>query len=169
MKKFTHLNEQGEAHMVDISNKVQSSREALAEGYITMMYNTMEMVRQGKHNKGDVFAAARIAGIMAAKKASDIVPLCHFIRVASIEIMFSFGRVRKQEAIRCQVKVKTVDRTGAEIEALYAVQTSLLVLYDMCKAVDRGMCMEGVCLVKKSGGRSGEWVRKAADREMFSS
>ena len=168
MENLTHLDEQGDARMVDISDKGQSSREALAAGYITMMHDTLERVRQGKHKKGDVLAVARVAGIMAAKRTPDIVPLCHCIRVTGIEIVFSFGEVRNQAAIQCQAKVKTVDRTGAEIEALHAVQISLLALYDMCKAVDRGMCMEGVCLVKKSGGRSGEWVCPP-HRETFSS
>lgn len=157
MTLFTHLNDQGEAHMVDVGGKAVSHRVALASGLISMQTETLAMLTHSKIAKGDVLAVARVAGIMAAKRTADMIPLCHGIFISHVEITFDF--LESPCGIRCQATVETHSATGVEMEALMAVQISLLTIYDMCKAVDRGMVIEQVCLDEKRGGRTGHWQR----------
>jgi cyclic pyranopterin phosphate synthase len=157
--KLTHFNEQGEAHMVDVGDKAVSRRKAIAEGWITMQAETLEMIRQGKHKKGDVLAVARIAGIMATKKTSDLIPLCHPLMLTRISLDMTLEP--ETNSIRCEVCAETSERTGVEMEALTGLQIALLTIYDMCKAMDRGMEMRDIRLVHKSGGKSGDWNRAA--------
>jgi len=161
MKKFSHFNNSGDAHMVDVGDKPETQRRAVASGLIRMNANTLEMIRQGKHNKGDVLGIARIAGIMAAKKTAEMIPLCHPLSLSHIRIDLSPAPEKSQ--VICRAQVETTGKTGVEMEALMAVQVSLLTIYDMCKAVDRGMTIENVRLIRKSGGKSGDWT---ADDEL---
>ncbi|MGN1318596.1 MAG: cyclic pyranopterin monophosphate synthase MoaC [Lachnospirales bacterium] len=156
MGKFTHFNNNGDAVMVDITNKADTKREALACGKIYMSESCFEMVKSGNMGKGDVLAVARIAGIMAAKKTSDIIPLCHIINLTKVEIDFEFNT---DNSITAFCKAKTTGKTGVEMEALTGVSACLLTIYDMCKAVDKFMKIENICLLKKSGGKSGNWQR----------
>jgi cyclic pyranopterin phosphate synthase len=158
MTKLTHFNQNGEAHMVDVGSKTPTQREALTEGFIQMKPETLEMVLQGSHKKGDVLGIARIAGIMASKKTADLVPLCHPIPITHVDIRLEPDPENKR--IRCETRVRTMAPTGVEMEALTATQVALLTIYDMCKAIDRGMRIEGVQLLEKSGGQSGTWVRE---------
>ena len=158
MSELTHFNDSGEAHMVDVGAKEASHRIAVAEGLIRMEPKTLSLIRSGGHKKGDVLAVARIAGIMGAKKTSDLVPLCHPLALTRVAIDFEFGL--EEPAIRCRAAIETRSRTGVEMEALCAVQVALLTIYDMCKAVDRGMCIDSVRLLEKKGGRSGHWKRE---------
>ncbi len=155
MGKLTHFNNAGEAEMVDVSNKASTDRIAIAEGIITMQTETLELIMQGGHKKGDVLGIARIAGIMAAKKTSELIPLCHPLMISKISV--DLKPLPSKNAVSCQATVKTTGQTGVEMEALTAVQIALLTIYDMCKAVDRAMTIENVGLKKKSGGKSGEW------------
>ena len=157
MSKLTHLNESGEAHMVDVGTKEVTAREAVAEGLIRMQPETLKLIVEGGHKKGDVFAVARVAGIMAAKKTAELVPLCHAVPISAIEIDLTPDE--KHSAVRCRATVRTQAQTGVEMEALTAVEIALLTIYDMCKAVDRGMMLTDIGLVAKSGGKSGEWRR----------
>ena len=143
--------------MVDVGGKDVTAREAVAEGLIRMQPETLRLIVAGGHKKGDVFAVARVAGIMAAKKTAELVPLCHTVPVTAIEIDLTPDE--KQSAVRCRATVRTQAQTGVEMEALTAVQIALLTIYDMCKAVDRGMTLTDIGLVTKSGGKSGEWRR----------
>lgn len=146
--------------MVDVGDKDISTRRAVAEGHICMQADTLQRIRAGDHKKGDVLAVARIAGIMAAKKTADLVPLCHPLALTRVDIELE---TRDQaNAVYCRSTVETRGRTGVEMEALAAVQVTLLTVYDMCKAVDRGMSIEQVRLVEKRGGRSGHWQRGAS-------
>lgn len=156
-KKLSHLNAQGEARMVDIGDKKVSARKAVAEGWIRMNEATLTMICDGAHKKGDVFAIARVAGIMAAKRTAEIVPLCHSIMLSRIEI--ELNPDNENNAVHCVATAETLERTGVEMEALTAAQTALLTIYDMCKAVDRAMVIDNVRLLHKSGGKSGEWNR----------
>lgn len=158
MAKLTHFNQQGEAHMVDVGDKPVSHRIAVAEGTIHMQTETLDLILQGKHKKGDVLGIARVAGIMAAKKTSELIPLCHPISITHIEI--ELEPHKKNNAIYCRVTTETRDQTGVEMEALTAVQITLLTIYDMCKSADRGMTIDKVQLLEKSGGKSGHWKRK---------
>jgi cyclic pyranopterin phosphate synthase len=158
MSKLTHLNPQGEAHMVDVGAKPITARAAVAEGWIRMRPATLTLVLEGGHKKGDVLAIARIAGIMAAKKTAELVPLCHPIPLTAVEVVLTADEA--QSAIHCRASARTSAQTGVEMEALTAVQIALLTIYDMCKAVDRGMTITDTRLVSKSGGRSGDWVRE---------
>ena len=154
---LTHFNARGEAHMVDVGDKASSQRVAVASGRIQMHADTLQLIQQGGHKKGDVLAVSRLAGIMAAKKTADLIPLCHPIPLTHLDIEF---QIDKQEcAISCIATAKTNGVTGVEMEALTAVQIALLTIYDMCKAVDRGMEMQAVRLLSKSGGKSGDWRR----------
>ncbi|NCA70120.1 MAG: cyclic pyranopterin monophosphate synthase MoaC [Sphingobacteriia bacterium] len=153
---LTHFDQDGAAHMVDVGDKVATLRRAMAEGWIRMLPTTLELILSGGHRKGDVLGVARIAGIMAAKRASDLIPLCHPISLTRVAI--DLEPQREHAAVRCCATVETRGPTGVEIEALCAVQISLLTIYDMCKAVDRGMSIERVRLLEKVGGRSGHWV-----------
>ncbi len=155
MNQLTHFNEKGQAHMVDVGAKPATERMAVAEGYIRMLPDTLERVRQGNHKKGDVLGIARIAGIMASKKTADLIPLCHPIALTHVSLDFTAEPDRNR--IRCQATTRTTGPTGVEMEALMSVQIALLTIYDMCKAVDRGMHIEGVRLLEKQGGQSGHW------------
>lgn len=157
MTKLTHLNTRGEAHMVDVGEKAVTAREAVAEGWIRMQPATLALIMEGGHKKGDVLAAARIAGIMAAKKTAELIPLCHPIALSAVDVALEPDT--QQAALRCRATVRTNGQTGVEMEALTAVQIALLTVYDMCKAADRGMTITDVCLLSKSGGRSGDWTR----------
>jgi len=157
MSKLTHLNESGEAHMVDVGGKPATAREAVAEGRIRMQPATLRLILAGGHKKGDVLAVARVAGIMAAKKTAELIPLCHPLVLTRVEI--ELVPDEKQNAVLCRALTATTGPTGVEMEALTAVQVALLTIYDMCKAVDRGMTMTDVGLVSKTGGKSGTWLR----------
>jgi cyclic pyranopterin phosphate synthase len=158
MAKLTHINERGDAHMVDVGDKAATARRAVAEGTILMQPETLALVLSGNNKKGDVLAVARIAGIMAAKKTSELVPLCHPIALTSVEVELQPDT--DHDCIRCTSTAATTGQTGVEMEALTATQIALLTIYDMCKAVDRGMTITDVRLVEKSGGKSGEWRRE---------
>ena len=157
MSELNHFNAAGEAHMVDVGDKPQSRRRAITEGRITMHPETLEMILQGGHKKGDVLGIARIAGIMAAKRAPELIPLCHPLSLTKVEI--SFETEAADNSIHCRTHVESLGQTGVEIEALCATQIALLTIYDMCKAVDRGMTIGGIRLIEKSGGKSGTWER----------
>lgn len=157
--KLTHFNASGAAHMVDVSQKEVTKRQAVAEGEIVMMPETLQIIQQGRHKKGDVLGIARVAGIMASKKTADLIPLCHPLALTHVDIELTCDD--SLPGVRCQVTVECKGNTGVEMEALTAVQMSLLTIYDMCKAVDRGMHMERIALLKKSGGKSGDWSRRA--------
>ena len=155
MNKLTHFDNAGQAHMVDVGDKAHTHRIAIASGKITMLPDTFKMVQKGSHKKGDVLGIARIAGIQASKKTSDLIPLCHPIALTHVSLQFDLNE--KTSSIHCQVRAETTGPTGVEMEALTAVQVALLTIYDMCKAVDRGMVMGDIKLLEKSGGKSGEW------------
>lgn len=155
MSELTHFNTQGEAHMVDVGAKAETHRVAVAEGRILMEPATLAKIRAGDHKKGDVLGIARIAGIMAAKKTSDLIPLCHPLALTRVDIQLETED--EPSAVHCRVTVETRGQTGVEMEALTAVQICLLTIYDMCKAVDRGMTMTDVRLLEKLGGKSGHW------------
>ncbi len=155
--KFTHFNDSGDAHMVDVGAKATTQRIAIAEGTITMLPATLSMIQNHGHKKGDVLGIARIAGIMAAKKTPELIPLAHPIALTGMEVTFE---AQGDNIIRCQAQVKCSGQTGVEIEALNTVQVALLTIYDMCKAVDKGMIIGGVKLLSKTGGQSGDWLRE---------
>ena len=155
MTKLTHLNAEGEAHIVDVGEKQATRRVAVAEGYIRMNAATLEAIETQGIKKGDVLAVARIAGLMAAKRTAELVPLCHPIALTHAEV--NITPWREGPGLRCEARAETVERTGVEMEALTAIQVALLTVYDMCKGMDRGMEITGVRLLRKSGGRSGEW------------
>ena len=157
MSKLTHLNKSGEARMVDVGGKDVTAREAVAEGLIHMQPETLQLIVAGGHKKGDVLAVARVAGIMAAKKTAELIPLCHAIPLTSVDIELTPDETRA--AVFCRSTVRTQARTGVEMEALTAVEIALLTIYDMCKAVDRGMTLTDIGLVSKTGGKSGDWRR----------
>ncbi len=153
--QLNHFNQRGEAHMVDVGEKDVTQRIAVAEGIIRMQAETVQRILQGTHKKGDVLAVARVAGIMASKRTADLVPLCHPLQLTHVDIQLSIDE--KKQIVHCVAEVKTDGKTGVEMEALTAVQITLLTIYDMCKAMDRGMVMSDIGLVKKSGGKSGDW------------
>ncbi|WP_126456748.1 cyclic pyranopterin monophosphate synthase MoaC [Sulfuriflexus mobilis] len=157
MGKLTHFNTRGEAHMVDIGDKAVTRREAVAGGRILMAPATLQLIREGGHKKGDVLGIARVAGIMAAKKTAELIPLCHPLSLTHVDI--ELDAQAREDGVTCTVTAQTDGKTGIEMEALTAVQVTLLTIYDMCKAVDRSMVIEAVRLLKKSGGKSGDWVR----------
>jgi len=152
---LTHFNQAGAAHMVDVGDKNLTQRIALASGQITMLSSTLDLIIAGNHKKGDVLGIARIAGIQGAKKTSDLIPLCHPIGLTHVNVDFEIKA--DQNTVICTALTKTIGQTGVEMEALTAVQVALLTIYDMCKAVDRGMVMSDIKLLEKSGGKSGEW------------
>lgn len=158
MSKLTHFNEQGQAHMVDVGEKDSTQRVAIASGLIRMQPETLSLILQGGHKKGDVLGIARVAGIMAAKKTPELIPLCHPLALTHVSVDFTPDQ--QDSLIRCRTTAATTGQTGVEMEALCAVQNALLTIYDMCKAVDRGMTIDEVRLEEKSGGKSGHWVRK---------
>lgn len=151
---LSHLDGQGRANMVDITDKAVSDREALAEALVRMQPHTLSLINQGQHPKGDVFAVARIAGIQAAKKTADLIPLCHPLMLTSIKLEIT---AQGTDAVHIQARCKLAGRTGVEMEALAAASIAALTIYDMCKAVDKGMCIERVRLLEKTGGRSGHY------------
>jgi len=157
MTELTHFNPSGEAHMGEVGDKAVTRRRAVAEGTIRMEPATLALIQAGGHKKGDVLGVARLAGIMGAKRTSDLIPLCHPLALTKVEIQLAPRD--SDSALYCQATVETQGRTGVEMEALCAVQVCLLTVYDMCKAVDRGMTIEGVRLVEKAGGKSGRWYR----------
>ena len=159
MSELTHFNSRGEAHMVDVGDKAQTHRVAVCEGQITMKAETLEKILQGDHKKGDVLGIARIAGIMAAKKTADLIPLCHPLALTHVDIDFTPDT--KNHLIHARCQVETRGQTGVEMEALTAIQVALLTIYDMCKAVDRGMIMNNIRLLEKKGGKSGHWMQNA--------
>jgi cyclic pyranopterin phosphate synthase len=163
MSELTHFNAAGEAHMVDVGDKAASVRRAVAQGCILMQPETLARIRRGEHKKGDVLGIARIAGIMAAKKTADLIPLCHPLALTRVEIDLQ-THTTEPAAVTCRATVETRGQTGVEMEALTAVQISLLTIYDMCKAVDRGMTIDRVQLLEKLGGKSGHWQRSAANQ-----
>ena len=155
MNKLTHFDENGQAHMVNVGDKASTYRIAIATGKISMLSETFKMVEAGTHKKGDVLGIARIAGIQASKKTAELIPLCHPLALSHVSLEFQISS--KDNSITCQVRAETTGPTGVEMEALTAVQVTLLTIYDMCKAVDRGMVMGDIRLLEKSGGKSGEW------------
>jgi len=157
-KKLTHLGAQGEARMVDVSAKPMTEREAVAAGCVVMQAATLEIVRKGDAIKGDVLGTARIAGIMAAKRTHELIPLCHPLAIAKIEVDLTPNP--KLPGIDVRARVKVAGKTGVEMEALTAVSVACLTVYDMVKAIDRGMRIEGIRLIEKSGGRSGHYRAK---------
>ncbi len=156
MTVLTHFNQSGEAYMVDVGGKAITQRTAITEGYIEMQPTTLQLIVDGGHKKGDVLTIARIAGIMASKKTAELIPLCHPLSLTHVEIKLTAEIDRNR--IRCQTTVKTNGQTGVEMEALNATQVTLLTIYDMCKAVDRGMVIQSVRLLEKEGGKSGHWL-----------
>lgn len=159
MNKLTHFNTAGEAHMVDVGDKPDTQRVAIAEGIISMSADTLTLIQQGGHKKGDVLGIARLAGIMAAKKTSELIPLCHPLALTSVEVELACQS--EPPRVHCLATVKTTGPTGVEMEVLTAVQIALLTIYDMCKAVDRGMSMSSIQLLEKKGGKSGHWKRQS--------
>jgi cyclic pyranopterin phosphate synthase len=160
MSKLTHFNAVGEANMVDVGDKPASRRRAVAAGRILMQPETLARIVQGDHGKGDVLGVARIAGIMAAKKTAELVPLCHPLALTRVDI--DLQTENQPACVTACATVETQGQTGVEMEALTAVQIALLTVYDMCKAVDRGMTIDQVRLIEKSGGKSGHWRRDDA-------
>jgi len=158
MSELTHFNQKGDAHMVDVGDKAMTHRIAIAEGTITMQARTLSLILQGGQKKGDVLAIARTAGIMASKRTADLIPLCHPLPLTHVEMNFDIDT--DASCIRCEAKTETHGQTGVEMEALTTVQVALLTIYDMCKAVDRGMIMTDIGLIHKSGGKSGQWNKK---------
>ena len=152
MNDLTHFDAQGQAHMVDVGDKAETRRVAVAEGWIRMLPGTLARIRQGTAAKGDVLGVARLAAIMAAKRTADLIPLSHPIALSRVAADFALDEAGSR--VRCEVRTECTGRTGVEMEALTAVQVGLLTIYDMCKAVDRGMVMEGVRLLEKHGGKS---------------
>lgn len=159
---LTHFDADGQAHMVDVGAKPSTHRVAIADGVIRMQPATLALIRDGGAAKGDVLGVARIAAIQAAKKASDLVPLCHPIALTHVGVEFRLDETAS--AVHCVVTAESVGATGVEMEALTAVQLGLLTIYDMCKAVDRGMVIGEVRLLEKRGGKSGVWRRDGAER-----
>lgn len=162
MSSLTHFDAQGQAHMVDVGAKPATHRIAVAEGRITMQPATLAIIQSGTAKKGDVLGIARIAGIMAAKKTSDLIPLCHPLALTRVAVDFEL--LPETSSVRCLATVETVGPTGVEMEALTAVQVALLTVYDMCKAVDKGMVMQGTRVLEKHGGKTGSFIAYAPDQ-----
>ena len=154
--RLTHFDAQGQAHMVDVGAKASTHRVAVAEGRITMQPETLALIESGTAKKGDVLGVARLAGIMAAKQTSNLIPLCHPIALTRVAVEFAIER--ETNSVRCTTTTECTGQTGVEMEALTAASVALLTVYDMCKAVDRGMVMGGVRLVEKRGGKSGDYL-----------
>jgi cyclic pyranopterin phosphate synthase len=154
--KLTHFDAAGQAHMVDVGSKGETHRVARAAGRITMLATTLAQIERGDAKKGDVLGVARIAAIQAAKRTSDLIPLCHPLALTKVSVELTIDA--QASAVECIATVETFGRTGVEMEALTAVSVGLLTIYDMCKAVDRGMRIEAIALLEKLGGRSGHWV-----------
>lgn len=155
MTRLTHLDDTGAAHMVDVSDKHETVREAVAEGRIVMSSEALEALKAGSLAKGDAMAVARVAGIMAAKRTSELIPLCHPISLSRVSIDLTF----EHAGVRVATTVRTTGRTGAEMEALTATSVALLTIYDMAKAIDKAIIISDIALVSKTGGKSGPWQR----------
>ena len=155
-ESLTHFDDQGQAHMVDVAAKTETHRVARATGRIRMLPATLALIASGSAKKGDVIGIARIAAIQAAKRTADLVPLCHPLPLTRVAVAFQLDAAASE--VHCTVQAETLGRTGVEMEALTAVQVGLLTIYDMCKAVDRGMVMTDIRLLEKQGGKSGHWV-----------
>ena len=155
---LTHLDSQGRANMVDVTDKAVTAREAVAESRVRMLPQTLQMIEQGGHPKGDVFAVARIAGIQAAKRTHELIPLCHPLLLTSVKVELQADGA---DAVRIRATCKLAGQTGVEMEALTAASVAALTLYDMCKAVDKGMVIESIRLLEKRGGKSGDWQVQA--------
>ena|SRR3989338_136237 len=158
MPKLTHIDKKGKANMVDVTAKDITMREAVAKGSVFMRQGTLKVVLANELKKGDVLGVARIAGIMATKRTSEIIPLCHPLNITSVDI--SFEPVREKKCIDITATVRVSSQTGVEMEALTAVSVAALTIYDMCKAIDKGMTISGIRLMKKTGGKSGTYIRK---------
>ena len=158
MNTFTHINQNGEANMVDVSAKQDTEREARAEAFVTMNPETLQMIISGNHHKGDVFATARIAGIQAAKRTWELIPLCHPLLLSKVEVQLE--ALPEKNQVRIESLCKLSGKTGVEMEALTAASVAALTIYDMCKAVQKDMVIEQVRLLSKSGGKSGDFVAK---------
>ncbi|MGF6603437.1 cyclic pyranopterin phosphate synthase [Paraburkholderia sp. GAS448] len=156
MPELTHFDAAGQAHMVDVGGKAETKRIAVASGSIRMLPETLALIRGGNAKKGDVIGVARIAAIQGAKRTADLIPLCHPLALTRVAVDFAFDDALP--GVQCTVQVETLGRTGVEMEALTAVQIGLLTVYDMCKAVDRGMTITEVKVLEKHGGKSGDWV-----------
>ncbi|MCT8742638.1 cyclic pyranopterin monophosphate synthase MoaC [Glaesserella parasuis] len=159
MNTFTHINQNGEANMVDVSAKQDTVREARAEAFVTMNPETLQMIISGNHHKGDVFATARIAGIQAAKRTWELIPLCHPLLLSKVEVQLE--ALPEKNQVRIESLCKLSGKTGVEMEALTAASVAALTIYDMCKAVQKDMVIEQVRLLSKSGGKSGDFVAKS--------
>ena len=157
MGKLSHMDSQGNAKMVDVGNKPLSQRFAIARGVVRVAPNTLQLITKGGHHKGDVLSVARIAGIQAAKNCSQLIPLCHQLMLSKVDVNFELDSELSLVKIVAECKVK--GQTGVEMEALTAVSVAALTIYDMCKAVDKEMMIEGICLMQKSGGKSGHYQR----------
>lgn len=157
MSEFSHFDKRGEAHMVDVGAKPESHRVARASGSIFMQADTLVLILHGEAKKGDVLGIARIAAIQGSKRTSDLIPLCHPISLTSLSVQFEIDEDANE--IHCTVTAETYGRTGVEMEALTATSIALLTIYDMCKAVDRGMSIGSIRLLEKTGGKSGDWLR----------
>jgi cyclic pyranopterin phosphate synthase len=157
LRGLTHLTPEGDARMVDVSAKPETSREAVARAVLRMTPATLAVIRAGNAPKGDVLGVARTAGILAAKRTSDLIPMCHPLRITGVDIAFREEPERGELAI--EARVRTVDKTGVEMEALTAVSVAALTVYDMIKAVERGVTIAEIQLIEKSGGKSGHWTR----------
>jgi cyclic pyranopterin phosphate synthase len=162
MSELTHLNAKGEASMVDVAGKAVTERVAIAEGFVVMEVATLRLIEEGDAPKGDVLAAARIAGIMAAKRTSDLIPLCHTLALSKVTVDFEL--LGETPGVRVEAMAKALGQTGVEMEALTAVSVSCLTLYDMLKARDKGMRIEGIRLLSKTGGKSGDFYASRSER-----
>jgi cyclic pyranopterin phosphate synthase len=164
MTNLTHFDAQGQAHMVDVAAKASTQRRAIASGRIHMLPATLALIESGTAIKGDVLGIARVAGIMAAKKTSELIPLCHPLALTHVSVVFELLHratdPHAQDGVRCTATVESVGPTGVEMEALTAVQVALLTIYDMCKSVDRAMVMQDITLLEKHGGKSGSFVNR---------
>lgn len=159
--RLTHFNAAGQAHMVDVSAKQPTERTAVAAGWISMSAEALELVAAGQIGKGDVLGVARLAGIMAAKRTAELIPLCHNISLSSVSVDFAIDTA--QQRINIKASVKCLGKTGAEMEALTAVSVAALTIYDMCKAVDKTMVIGDIKLLRKSGGKSGVFIREESE------
>ena len=162
MSEFSHFDESGQARMVDVGSKPATQRVARAQGLVQMKSETLRLIRDREIQKGDVLELARVAGIMATKRTSDLIPLCHPLRIDAVEIGFSFPQ---DDTIQIESTVSAVDRTGVEMEALNSVAVTALTIYDMCKSVDRGMTISQIRLMEKKGGKSGHYLRNEVGQD----
>lgn len=160
MTQFTHINQDGEANMVDVSTKAVTVRKACAEAWVEMQPNTLQMIMAGNHHKGDVFATARIAGIQAAKRCPELIPLCHPLMLSKVSVAFEIDEPHHR--VRILATCKLAGQTGVEMEALTSASVAALTIFDMCKAVDPLMTITGIRVLEKQGGQSGHWTREEA-------